>query len=602
MTKLKLDKGNTYTVLTAICALILTSLVCFFLRNSAIGCHDSFGDFVFAREHSIKESFIYNLEFNLARGRVGILFSLVSTLRFAILKTGNIYAIWLLQQVPTWATVGLIAWMIGKKTRPVYGIYFACFFAAFVQIDTNHNLMVCYPLDFVYGIAMMSIGFYLYDSYLSHKGEKKNVLRMVFSVFCYYETMLCYESFITTCLGYGFISLAHSLENQKQLGKKAFSTFITDLIPHAVSTIVFYTVLNWVKAHPIIDSIEVTPIDDYGSVSDFIKTWCVFANGVFPFTSDQMVDGISSIPQVFDSSYNMLFSLVAAISVIALALSSKYTYKNMTFEQKSKLNRRLLAIGTVGFIFALFFTVPHALTRNYQNWVIVLKATGYLTSSMCYFGWAVALSCFVCLIVNMLSNLSSRWIYYAFIVLLSFGAFVGAEITVNVNNIYSRLDAASGIQMSYRGQLFYAFVKSDYAKRASDLLYVPDYAGIHEDFKGLDEYADYEMDRDVMLERNPDAVNFLANYYGTVGILDYFPKSDAGYYALLDNPLMPSDEWICSTDIVIVSTRPGIYEVSYTDVLEGQNHTFDLELGRLDTGVINEGDVVDLSSLTISYK
>lgn len=601
MTKIKLNNSNLFTVTTAFCAVVLTLLVCFFLRNSALGCHDSFADLVFAREHSLKESFIYNLEFNLARGRVGLLFSLVSTLRFAILKTANPTAILLLQHVPTWFTVGLIAWMIGKKTKPVYGFYFVCFYAAFVQIDTNHNLMICYPLDFVYGIAMMAIGFYLYDSYITHKGEKRNVLRMVFSVFCYYESMLCYEPFITTCLVYGFLSLVHTYNNQKKLGKKAFSTFVIDLIPHAAATVVFFGVLQFVKSHPIVQTIDVTPIDDYGSIPDFIETWYVFATGVFPFTTDRMIDVPDSITHVFDSSYNAIFSLMAAGSILSLALASNFVYKPLGKEEKLRINKALIVTGSVGFIYALFFTVPHALTLNYQNWVKVLNATGYLTSSMCYFGWAVAFSCLVCYVINQLIDAKYKAVTYAAVVILAFGAFVGAEITVNMNNNYAKEDFTSGIQMSYRGQIFFAFATSRYADTAADLLYIPDYSGIHSDLKALDDYADYEMHRDVMLERNSDAINFLANYYGTVGVLDYQPETDGGYYVLLDNPLEPKSDWVTSSEILVVSTRPGTYVVSYVDALTGSYHEYNVELGRCDTQTLITGDVVNVDSLTISY-
>lgn len=602
MTKLKLNKEKGFTLLTALFAVVLMLLVCFFLRYSAIGCHDSFGDFIFAREHSIKESFLYNLDFNLARGRVGVLFSLVSTLRFAILKTGNITAIWLLQHVPTWFTVGLIAWMIGKKTKPVYGLYFVCFYAAYVQIDTNHNLMVCYPLDFVYGISMMAVGFYLYDSYLEHKGDRCNIWRLVISVFCYYESMLCYEPFITTCLVYGLLSLARTIGKSKNLGKKAFITFVVDLIPHAAATLLFFGILNYVKAHPIIQTIEVTPIDEYGTIPDFLETWRVFSTGVMPFSTDNMIDVPQSIVHVFDSSYNGIFSIVAALALVSMSIASFSISRESSKEERRQINIRLLVISAAGLIFAVFFTVPHAMTSNYQYWVKELNATGYLTSSMCYFGWAVGFSGITCLVVNLIALMHKKLVYVVTVLVLAFGAFVGAEITVNMNNNYADFIFSNGIQMSYRGQVFYTFVTSEYAESLADLIYIPDYSGIHGDLKLLDEYADYEFGRDVMLERNSDAVNFLANYFGTVGYLNYYPESDAGCYLKLDNPLDPVNGWVCSNELLIISTKPGIYNVSYFDIQTRTTHTYSVELGRCDIAVIDEGDIVIVDSLTISYE
>ncbi|MCQ2515309.1 MAG: hypothetical protein MJ094_00415 [Saccharofermentans sp.] len=601
MTKININKGKVFTLFTAFFAVVLIALVCFFLRYSAIGCHDSFGDFIFAREHSLKDSFLYNLDFNLARGRVGILFTLVSTLRFAILKTGNITAIWLLQQVPTWFTVGLIAWMIGKKTKPVYGLYFACFYAAYVQIDTNHNLMVCYPLDFVYGISMMAVGFYLYDAYLEHKSEKHNVWRLVFSVFCYYESMLCYEPFITTCLIYGLLSLARTIGNKKSLGRRAVMSFIVDLIPHAVATIVFFGILNYVKAHPIIQTIDVTPIDEYGTLSGFLETWRVFSTGVIPFSTDNMIDVPKSIAHVFDSFYNGLFSIVAALALISMSATSFFISHDSPRAELRRVNLRLLVIGIAGLIFAVFFTVPHALTSNYQYWVSDLNATGYLTSSMCYFGWAICFSCITCLVVNLLSMTQKKLLYCMTVLALAFGAFVGAEITVNMNNNYADYIFSNGIQMSFRGQVFYTFVSSEYSDSVADLLYIPDYSGVHGNLQALDEYADFELGKNVMLERNSDAISFLANYYGTVGYLNYFPESDAGCYLLLDNPIDNIRGWVCSNEILIISTKPGVYTVSYMDALTGNTHVYNVELGRCDTAIISEGDIVIADSLTIDF-
>ena len=87
---------------------------------------------------------------------------------------------------------------------------FACFFSAFIQIDLNHNLMTCYPVGFMYGIAMMAVGIWLYDSWFAHlkDGKKTNVIRIILSSFCYYESMQTYEPFIMACFIYILSSVA----------------------------------------------------------------------------------------------------------------------------------------------------------------------------------------------------------------------------------------------------------------------------------------------------------------------------------------------------------------------------------------------------------
>ena len=255
--KAKLNKEFVWTCFAGLFAALLAALVCFFLKDEVLGCHDSFEDFIFARMHDFKGWFDHALEFNLARGRVGFITSFVLTLRYYILSTGNFTAIWLLQQIPIWFTVGLIAFVTGRKTRPVYGIMFAVFYAVFVQIDTNHNLMNCYPFDFMYGMTLMVLGLFFYDEWLSNIGKKRNLIRIILSIFFYYESMTVYEPFITACTIYALISFAHVWVRRKELGRKAFPEFVIRLIPHAVTAGVFFVILQYLKAHPVIQTVTV---------------------------------------------------------------------------------------------------------------------------------------------------------------------------------------------------------------------------------------------------------------------------------------------------------------------------------------------------------
>ena len=168
----KLNKGTVWTVIAGFFAAALAVMVCYFLKDEVLGCHDSFEDFIYAQMHTTSECFHKVLNFNLARGRVGFLSALVMTIRYIVLGTGNYTAVWLLQQVPIWLTVFLISWMVAKKTHPVYGIIFAAFFSAFLQIDNNHSLMVCYPMDFMYGMSLMVLGLFFYEKWLTKLKER----------------------------------------------------------------------------------------------------------------------------------------------------------------------------------------------------------------------------------------------------------------------------------------------------------------------------------------------------------------------------------------------------------------------------------------------
>ena len=75
--KAKLNKEFVWTCFAGLFAALLAALVCFFLKDEVLGCHDSFEDFIFARMHDFKGWFDHALEFNLARGRVGFITSFV---------------------------------------------------------------------------------------------------------------------------------------------------------------------------------------------------------------------------------------------------------------------------------------------------------------------------------------------------------------------------------------------------------------------------------------------------------------------------------------------------------------------------------------------
>ena len=231
-------RKNTYKICNAVLglsALAMALFICWFLRNTVLGCHDSMVDFVTARMNDFGFLYKNTMDFCLARGRASFLFPLVVTIRQILDKTGNYTIIWLVQQVPIWTAVGIISWIVAKKTRPYYGFFFACFFSAFIQIDLNHNLMTCYPVDFMYGIAMMAVGIWLYDSWFAHlkDGKKTNVIRIILSCFCYYESMQTYEPFIMACFIYILISVAYAVKERKEYGvKKSIGRCILHLLPH----------------------------------------------------------------------------------------------------------------------------------------------------------------------------------------------------------------------------------------------------------------------------------------------------------------------------------------------------------------------------------
>ena len=593
----KISKEKTYTALAAFFALVLILIVCYFLKDTVLGCHDSFADFVFARMHTFPEWYSHNLEFNLARGRVGFISALVFCLRYFILSTGNYTAIWLLQQIPIWLTVGLIAWVTARKTHPVYGVMFAIFFTTFLQIDTNHNLIDCYPFDFMYGMFIMVLGLYLYDGWLMRIGTKGSLKYLIGSVICYYESMTVYEPFITACLIYALISLYYVLKEHQSI-TSGIKEFVTRLLPHAAVAVVFMVILELLKIHPVVDTTTVTAVDEYGDFYDFANTWSVFSVSLLPLSNIDNVDIISSFTTLFQGRFLPVFAFGSALGAFFSCLAVKSS--DRIKENIKSIDLSLLILGVSGLLYAVFFTVPHAMTANYQMWVRDLHAAGYLTSSMCYFGWALFFSCLISIVINCFAY-RRRAVFTVSSLILAFLFLACAEITMNINMIFRARDAVTGQQMSYRGQAFYSFFSSDYAENyAAIQIYMPGFSGLHFDMGFDDGYADFEMDRDVTLTNDLKYFRREAGFYDFSGEFFYDVNCDAAWYTSIMNPQDPASQWVSGGDLVIVSTRPGTYELSYVDPDTGQRQTVSVPMGRMEVYAIHNDKPVDTDSLTIS--
>ena len=598
--KAKLNKEFVWTCFAGLFAALLAALVCFFLKDEVLGCHDSFEDFIFARMHDFKGWFDHALEFNLARGRVGFITSFVLTLRYYILSTGNFTAIWLLQQIPIWFTVGLIAFVTGRKTRPVYGIMFAVFYAVFVQIDTNHNLMNCYPFDFMYGMTLMVLGLFFYDEWLSNIGKKRNLIRIILSIFFYYESMTVYEPFITACTIYALISFAHVWVRRKELGRKAFPEFVIRLIPHAVTAGVFFVILQYLKAHPVIQTVTVTAVDEYGDFYDFANTWQTFSLALFPLSGIDNVNVVTSFQSLLQGMFLPVFSCCAAASVICAFFAAKNSAPSR--EERKEINFRLLIIAISGLLFAVFYTLPHAATANYQMWVRDLNAKGYLTSSLCFFGWALMFSALISILINVLAH-KGKAAFISGMLVISFLFFSCAEITMNINIVYRSNDAVTGQQMSYRGQAFYSFFSSEYAHDyAAILIYTPGLSGIHFNMEIDDGYADFESGRELTLTNSLPEFRRLAPYYDIAGVYTYLPSVDAGWYTSIANPEEMPRHWLSNGNIVFVSSYPQGYEFSYEDPATGEMIVSDVDMDRMQLYVIENSAPVDTDSLTITVR
>ena len=89
MDLIKKNYGRICNALLAMTSVVMVAMVCYFLRNTVLACHDSMLDFTYARIYDFAFSYNHAMEFCLARGRAGFIFPFVVAVRQAIDGTGN---------------------------------------------------------------------------------------------------------------------------------------------------------------------------------------------------------------------------------------------------------------------------------------------------------------------------------------------------------------------------------------------------------------------------------------------------------------------------------------------------------------------------------
>ncbi len=595
--------SNSYRIclgLLTLASISLVVLICWFLRNIVLGCHDSLAEFTYAKQWDLDIAYTHSRNFCLQRGRTGYLFPLVVTFRFFVHKYGNYTAVWLLQQVPIWFNVFFVSYIVARKTRPHYGIFFAAFFAAFIQIDIDHNLMTCYPLDFMYGLTLQILGLYLYDGWLAHLKDKKktNWIRLGISCLCYYESMQVYEAFLMACFCYAVISLAYVVKDRKELGRKWFGRFILQLVPHAVTGMIFVGILFYIRTHPVVDG--TLSSGDPGKLGFFLPTWLTFSVSLFPLRHRPEISRLDSLASIFTDPFTGLCVLAIAVAAAMLFMCILKSYPDRTKEEKISINFRLGVLGITGLAHAMSFNIPLGIDNKYQQWVNGVGTKGYITGVIGYFGWALFLVCAGCLIANFITRYKSYIRIPAYVIAV-LGLACGTAFTASINELYINAEAATHNCISKRGQAFYAFVTSDdIAAMNADYIYVPDYSGVH-GFLNIDnDYANYELGKPLTLENNIEAFEANSINYPIVSEFRYNGVLVAGYYVVLDNPWETEDKWVTTSDIIIVTARPEPVIITYYDETAGMTVTTELEGGRMKSFVIENSNTVSASSINIS--
>lgn len=559
------------TWILRLCTLFLIAWTLYYFRHTVLSCHDSFNEFIQARTMTFAENFMDALNFCLARGRAGVIFPFFVAIKRFIEGTCGYVGVWLCQQVPIYANIVLLGYLIGKRTKAFYGWFFAFFFITFLQVDIWHSLIVCYPFDFMYGLFVMIWGLVVYDSWLNHLGEKKNNWRMVLSCFLYYESMQTYEPFITACAVYALLSFVYVYKNKgdKKFGI-CFWDFCRRLIPHAVIAVVYYGIIVLLHKFPLTE-VVVMPIDEHGTLQGFLTTWKSYSLGMFPLRLQTFTGPVTA--QFTRAALSLHGVGIAGLAFAGLAAFYYLVYddiKNGDAVYVKKLRQTLAAISVSGMLIGALYAAPHAFTGHYQSWVIEFQSPAYVPTTICYFGWATFLACGIAFGLTFIPKLNFK-INIAVAAVLAICFAVGGYLTSNINRFFKEIPAATGTYMSLHGQTFYAFITDDNVEQLQpDVIYTPGYHGLYGRMAGNDILADYELNYDVTMIPDFDSmVAEVGNYSNPVA---FYEDVDAtvGIMVNVDDYSLPEEEWTTSEDIYIVVPFDGTIMVTYLNENEDE--------------------------------
>ncbi len=533
--------------------MVLVMVLAFFrcVKDTVLACHDSLYEFILARIYGPKRGFTDAFQYGLARGRIGIVFPLVVAFRYLVNGTGNFVAIWLLQYVPILANIGLVSYIIGKKTSLEYGAFFSIFFLGLLQIDVWHSLIVCYPLDFMFGLFCMILAIYLFDGCNSK-------IRLVFSLWLFYESLQVYEAFIIALPIYVVIAFINNDKDIKKTIKKS--------IPHVIVAVVYVIMLfGFRKFYP--SQIHVESMDGM-ELAGFAKAYKVYSFGMFPLAELKS----AASREYFTPGKRKLLSSVAAIVGTCIAF----------YLGKKPDNKEILKLSLAGLIIGGTFAIPNSLIAKYQGW-ISSGVGGYVPTTICYFGWSI-------LLVSVLIFAFSRKNKIpAYVFSIAIGA--GVYLTCGINLYYSEVTSWAGRKVSNRAQTFYSMIADDDIENLDfTSLYAPGLTGVHDNLDTDEDIARLELGRNIeiynkvgMLKENEEDLS-KAMYY----IVD---REDPRFAFLSDVESFDGEvsEFVTSDDVFLISSFDGDVRV---DIM--------YESGEIETRMINassdKATVIDIDS------
>lgn len=518
--KLENKEIEILRLFSLICVILLVGIFLYRLKYVVLASEDSMNEYALARQLGFVEMFKFTFNFCLRRGRVGLIFPLICTVRHYINSTGNYTLIWLLQYIPVVAVICYIASVVKKRIGTAASCLFLMITAVFLQTDTCHNLLVCYPLDFCAALffSVKAVDLFISgtDNYLKFGYKAKTAVMLILSAFCFYISLESYESFIVATFSMFLIVLFKLKSSEGTLKKKIKDGAVLLSLPFFVSVI--YLIVWYILSQKVYSLVDEVYITDEFSTKGFLLTWATFSTDLFPFRRYITYKALHNhtewfgFAEFFKDPLNIIGAIVSLIGTFSV---TRYVIKNIESLKSKTISIRLCAC--ISFAFAVLFPLSHALLPRYQSWVVNDKVQGYVPSFICYLSWTLFIACILILIM-LRADFSKNSITVIFAAALTVISVFGFTVTSLTSNKYIKALEED----SMKAQVF-CMMSSEADFGDAHIIYTDSFDGLHGQLQNDTSLMDFESGTDVTLTNNPDDLGegdlYFHVYDNGVGIL-----------------------------------------------------------------------------------
>lgn len=499
--KLENKEIEILRLFSLICVILLVGIFLYRLKYVVLASEDSMNEYALARQLGFVEMFKFTFNFCLRRGRVGLIFPLICTVRHYINSTGNYTLIWLLQYVPVVAVICYIASVVKKRIGTAASCLFLMITAVFLQTDTCHNLLVCYPLDFCAALffSVKAVDLFISgtDNYLKFGYKTKTAVMLILSAFCFYISLESYESFIVATFSMFLIVLFKLKSSEGTIRKKIKDGAVLLSLPFFVSVI--YLIVWYILSQKVYSLVDEVYITDEFSTKGFLLTWATFSTDLFPFRRYITYKALHNhtewfgFAEFFKDPLNIIGAIVSLIGTFSV---TRYVIKNIESLKSKTISIRLCAC--ISFAFAVLFPLSHALLPRYQSWVVNDKVQGYVPSFICYLSWTLFITCILILIM-LRADFSKKSITVIFAAALTVISVFGFTVTSLTSNKYIKALEED----SMKAQVF-CMMSSEADFGDAQIVYTDSFDGLHGQLQNDTSLMDFESGTDVTLTNNPD--------------------------------------------------------------------------------------------------